>query len=84
MERRLTPEERKIIRKGKIYKKEEPKSEKWWKAFVTNLVQREDEALMKEVNSIPKLRDAQAPPEMREKLFAQIIKYENNKKDSKS
>ena len=81
MKEKWTPKEQELIQVGRRYnqKKRKQETDQWWRNLISALVEDEADAIMREVNADPSLRDAQAPPEIQEKLFAQIREYEAQK-----
>lgn len=57
-------------------------SDKEIKLLLQEAMKNEADAIMKEVNSVPELQNVVAPEELREKLFEQIQKLEEGKKES--
>lgn len=50
-----------------------------WKELIQKAMQEEAERILEEVNADPAMRDVQCPDSVREKLFAQIREYEEQK-----
>lgn len=68
---------RKKYNNNPFFRKEEEISDEDFKKFFNKLFMEESEQLMAEVDANPELRNLKAPPEIYDRLMAEIYKKEN-------